>query len=240
MRRWEILALILVVGLVVWLGQIWLGQKPDPAPAPPAVANHCQPVWPAYETTATTINHRAPLAANGSPLPAPIAEDVVLEIASGGELVFWALDQPAGDWVLTYADGGFWRKLCLVGGRYFYYNVDEAVWDEADPEVLDPSILELADVDRYLLAADQLADFVATATASPDEPCAPNVCAVWLASSLDTDNEIRIRVNKQTKKTSDIFIAGPADQLVISFYYQPVDLKVPDPVRWLPEDLETN
>ena len=184
-----------------------------------------------------TINRRAALAANGSPLPTQIDEDVVLEVASGGELIFWSLDQPSGDWVLDYNEDGWRRKLCFVSGQYFYYNLEESVWDEVDPALLAQPILELTDLDRYLLAPDQLADFTATATAGPDEPCQPNVCAVWLGSSLDTDNEIRIRVNKQTKKTNDIFISGPADQLIINFYYQPVNLELPTPVRWLPDNL---
>ena len=222
------------VGLVVWGAWAWLVRDSSVPPTPPASANRCQPASIKPQTTSASINHRAPLAANGSPLPSPVSQDVVLEIAVGGDLVFWSLDQPSGDWVLDYAESGWRQKLCFVGGHYFYYNLQEAVWDEVDPALLDDSILDLANLDRYLLAPDQLADFTATATAAPDEPCRPNICAVWLASSLDSDNEIRIRINKQTKKTNDIFIAGSADQLVINFYYQPVDLELPEPARWLP------
>ncbi len=238
MRRWEILILILGVGLTVWLAQLWLGREPNAPPAPAAVINHCQSIRVAYQTTSTLINYRAPLAANGSPLPTEIAEDVVLEITdTGGDLVFWSLDYPDGDWVLDYAADGLRRKLCLIGGHYFFYNFEEAVWDEVDPALLDQSILELTSPERYLLPADQLANFEAVATAGPDESCPPNNCAVWLANSLDSDNEIRIRVNKQTRKINDVFVSGSQGQLIINFYYQPVNLELPAPARWLPDDL---
>ena len=239
-RRWEILALVLCVSLAVWLAQFWLRREPDASPNPVAIVNHCLPASLVYQTTSTSINYLAPLNGDGLPLPTEIAEDVVLEIADvSGDLVFWSLDHPSGDWVLDYAADGLRRKLCFIDKHYFFYNFEEAVWDEVDPQLLDESILGFTDPARYLLAADQLANFEAVSTATPDEPCSPNSCAVWLASSLDSGNEIRIRVNKQTRKTNDVFVSGPEGQLIdVHFYYQPVNLELPTPARWLPDDVD--
>lgn len=239
MRRWEIIILILGLGFLTWLATaIWLGLGSDqPAPDPES-ANHCQPTSPSYRTVSTAINHQAPLAGNGSPLPTAVAEDVVLEITDSAGTVFWSIDHPQNGWVLDYVEGGLPQKLCFVSGHYFYYNLEEGVWDEVDPALLDDSILSLVDLDRYLLDPDQLAGFVATATAVDDEPCPPNICAVWLASSLDSDDQIQLRIDKQTKKTKDISIIGSLEQLVIRLYYQPVDLEIPKPLRWLPQDFQ--
>ena len=238
MRRWEVLLVVVGVVLLVWLGQIWLGQQPTPPP-PVTVSNHCRPSPPLpTRSTATGINLRAPVAANGAPLPATVQEDVVLDITdASGQPISWWLDWSSRNWLLDYPDSGFRRQLCLVDQHYFFYNFEEGVWDEVDPRLLDGSILDLVDTDRYLLAADQLTDFRAVATAGPDEPCLPHVCAVWLASSLESDDQIRIRVNKQTRKVYDVLIIGPQGQTSVIYYYQPVVIQIPEPVRYLPVEL---
>ena len=244
MRRWEILVAAIGVGLLVWLGQIWPPRSDTEIPPLP-VANHCQAGgFLPSRSDPPGVNLQAPLDGLGNPLPSTIRQDVVLEITETGyDLVFWWLDyrgeDQASNWLLDWQADGWRQKLCLVDGRYFFYNPEEVVWDEVDPSLLDKSILDLADLDRYLLAADQLADFRAVATAGPDEPCQAYNCAVWLASSLDSDDQIRIRVNKQSRRVNDVFITRLGGQITITYYYQEVGISQPEPVRFLPEGFDS-
>ena len=238
MRRWEVviaagLVLLASIALLIWIRPAW--QEPTkPTPVLTATTNSCQARSQLAAPATTTINRRAPIAANGKPLPAASNEDVVIELTTADAgLIIISYDADGPAWVIDYPQSSWRPKLCVIDGIYFLYNALELVWDQVDYRILNEDIREITTIDNFLFNQSQMTAFVATATSQADEACGRAQCAVWLAANFWNADQVVVRVNKQTRKIEDINLVGGPQPQTAFYNYQPVEIKIPTPVRWL-------
>ena len=237
---WAALAVIVIVVIgLVWLGPRWSRNRP-PAPPPPAAddsGNSCLKVDFTPKTSVSLANWRAPIAANGSPLPAAAQEDLVVAIEP---TTFLAYDYQTRNYLLSYWSDGLQRRLCFVDGQFFFYDYLTGFWDQVAPRYLESGLIDLADINYYLLDPAVINRFRLQASALDDQICGRHLCAVWQAQNVWSQTEVRIRVDKQTRKITDISLLSLPDQAAqIRYYYQPVNINSrPEPARLIEADPE--
>ena len=226
MSRWQ--ALIITTVLVVVF--IWALVLPPSQPLPTS------------KTQVPTINNRAPIAANGNPLPAPAREDVILELqelGQGAQGLRLSRDFETKNWQLDYNSGGTNQKLLYAQRRFFIYNLLDGFWDEVDSKIINQTITQLKDVEQFILNDQQIDAFTQASNYVYDETCQSSVCAVWQAEDFESADTVVIRVDKLTRKIYDITIINLASsnhQPITVFYnYQDVDLQLPKNRRKLPQ-----
>ena len=219
MKRWEILIWAALAASAVW-AVFYFASGPEEE-HPPASA---------------TVNPNARLAGSGSPLPAPAWEDLVVEQQQfDGRIFTLSYDIESGNWQLDFFQQGSQSLRHITGsGIFLYYNVEEAVWDEVNPELLHEEIRRLTDIDDIILSAGQLDAFSRRAIEEKSAACSQDpsaLCAVWTASSFAGAEEVVIYVNKRTRKIDHVVTLNPADPssgaIVTNYYYRPVEIKLP-------------
>ena len=233
-RDLVILVVLLLAGFLVLLFVLmprWRQESKKEAQRLPLI-EACSPKIVISNRQTTSVNKElVPIAANGSPLPAPANEDFVIQINLPDTILAYDADNQG--WGLI--ESGY--SICQVGGRYFVYNPAERVWDEIAYQDLSPQLQTLGNVNNYLLDQSLLNVFNQSAFSLDDQICdevSNHQCAVWLASNILDFEYIQIRVNKKTKKITDVTLSSLKDgPQLISYYYQPVVVQKPGKIRYL-------
>ena len=230
--RWEIVILLFITVAVATGIFIWLNVRELPAEQPSRLIQ---------------INPLSRLAASGSPLPAPVLSDVVVEQQQFDGRIFrlqYDIDNH-GNWQLDFALQAQPHRLRYLASndQFFYFNFAQGLWDEVDPALLHEDLQHLADIEQYLLSPQQLDAFIALATEQPSKECQQDdiaLCAVWMAEDLVQKQNIFIYVSKRTRNIDQIVIVNPDDvqdpPLIANYFYQPVTVTAPetDKTRYLP------
>lgn len=225
MRRWEILLWLAVAAGVICLLAFFLFRDSAPAPVNPPP----QPV-----------NPDARLAGSGSPLPAPAAEDVIVEQQQfDGRIFTYSYDFNSGNWQLDFHENGSQSlRYVAASEAFFYHNLAAGFWDEVDEALLHEQYKELRDTDSVLLSQAQLEQFNRLAIEQESATCEQDesaLCAVWQAKNFLNQQEFVIYVNKRSRKIDHVVTFNSADAeafSLLAFYtYQPLEIPPPPPAK---------
>ena len=243
MKTWRLVLSFIILGLAIWAVFGLLPQwsnAPEPAAQDVSIAtNLCRPdsskdQLDANQGSQITINQGAQIDTNGNPLPSIVQEDVEVYLLtreftqdiSGSFLLY---DHDSGNWETQFTADGTEIRLCFVAERVFIENISS--WDEVDPALL----VDELDVRQYILSTEQIYDFNRQAVlVDSEQTCGNHSCAVWRATLDEPSAEITIRVNKFSRKIVDVEIIDDKGILLAKYSYQPIEVGLPEPVRYLP------
>ncbi len=194
-----------------------------------------------------TVNPHARLAGNGSPLPSPAWEDLVVEQQQfDGRIFAFSYDQDNRNWQFDFFESGSQSlRYIAEDDAFFYFNTFDQLWDEVDPDLLHEDYKQLKKTDEILLSAEQLDDFNRLAVEQASASCQQDesaLCAVWQSKNFLNNQEVFIYVNKRTRKIDHVISLNPSDpaqtSLLAAYYYQPVEIQSPPPerTRYLADD----
>lgn len=229
MKRWEVLLWFCGIFTLV-LGGYFLWFNPEPEVAPAIIE----------------VNQHARLAASGSPLPSVAHEDVLVDQQQFDGSVFkLAYDYPSGNWQLDFVLSATVHRLRYVKqtNQFFYWSIQDSLWDEVNPKLLNENLRALTDIEQFLLTEEQLDSFNQAALEEESKTCKQDKvvsCAVWRAYNPDSHQEVLIYVNKQTRKIDHVItlntVDGTQSPIVATYYYQPLEIEPPadTEVRYLP------
>lgn len=231
MKRWEVLLWLLLAGLLAAaLSWWWLGRSADEM------------------ALGVTVNPYARLAASGSPLPSDAQEDVIIEQQQlDGRIFELHYDAADGSWQFAFFAEGRRHTLRYLAleETFFYFDSAELLWYEVDPNYLSEEIRSLVDIEQYLLTDRQLNGFNSLAVESESVLCkqtAQVLCAVWQASDPQTQGEVVIYVNKQSRKIDHVVSVNSSDlsqgSVIANYKYQPLQIQRPpeEKIRYLEDD----
>lgn len=233
MRRWEVLAWFLLIAVVILLSFFFLTRDVD---SPQADSYNLE-----------TVNPHARLAGNGSPLPSPAWEDLIVEQQQfDGRIFTFSYDQDTKNWQFDFFESGS-QSLRYIADKdmFLYFNPFDLLWDEVDPDLLHEDYKQLQQTDEILLSAGQLDDFNRVAIEQDSVSCQRDeatVCAVWQAKNFLDHQEVFIHVNKRTRKIDYVVSFNPTNptraSLQATYYYQPVEIEPPpiEKTRFLADD----